>query len=103
MSAFTVDEVRHLAALARVELSAEEAAAFAQQLGDILAFATEVQAVDLTALMRATTVPGTTLPPASPSREDALEPSLDRTAVLGAAAGADCGTGVFKVPRVING
>jgi len=103
MSAFTVEDVRRLAALARLELSHDEAAAFAQQLGDILAFATEVQAVDLTALTPASTVPGTTLPPASPSREDALEPSLNRTAVLGAASGADCGTGVFKVPRVING
>ncbi|HXG53946.1 MAG TPA: Asp-tRNA(Asn)/Glu-tRNA(Gln) amidotransferase subunit GatC [Vicinamibacterales bacterium] len=103
MSAFTVDDVRRLAALARLELTPDETDAFARQLGDVLAFATEVERVDLTAATPANTVPGAMLEPQSAWREDTLQPSLDQTTVLAASADADRATGVFTVPRVLNG
>jgi len=103
MSGFNTDDVRRLAALAQLQLTGEEATAFARQLSDILAFATEVQAVDVDALTPANTTPGAMLSPEAPSREDSLEPSLDRDVVLAAAPAADPQAGVFKVPRVLNG
>lgn len=103
MSTFTVDDVRRLAALARVELTPDETDAFARQLGDVLAFAREVEGVDLTIATPANAVPGAVPDPQPAWREDTLQPSFERTTVLAASADADRATGVFTVPRVLNG
>jgi aspartyl-tRNA(Asn)/glutamyl-tRNA(Gln) amidotransferase subunit C len=103
MSGFTAEDVRRLAALAQLELTTDEADAFAPQLSEILAFATDVQAVDLDSVPPAISVPGMTLVPQAPTRDDVVEPALDREAILGAAPAADRDAGMFKVPRVITG
>ena len=94
---FTLDDVRRLGALARLELTADEVALFAEQLSGILAFAAEVEAVDTTA------VPGEDAPvPPSPLRDDVLRPSLTLDDVLSGAPEADRAAGLITVPRVFN-
>ena len=94
-STFTPEDVRHLAALARLELSDDELTLFAGQLSGILAFADEVQSVDTSSVEAApSSAAGETL------REDVVAPSLSREQVLGAAAGTDLTGGFFTVPRV---
>ena len=100
MSAFTAEDVRHLAALARLELDPADTQAFARQLGEILEFAREVQAADTTGLSDDEQF---ILPPEAPRREDVGEPSLPRDEVLAAAPDGDPATGLFKVPRVLSG
>ena len=95
--AFTPDDVKRLAALARLELSAGEIDAFARQLGDILAFAEQVQSIESAA------GDATVLPPAPAVRDDVVLPSLPLDTVLAAAPDADRGAGLFKVPRVLQG
>lgn len=103
MSSFTGDDVRRLASLARLELTADEIDAFARQLGEILDFAQQVQEAEAAVPAAGTAhVAGTILPPLPPFRHDAVEPSLPRDAVLAAAPDADPSTGLFKVPRVFN-
>ena len=82
---FTAEDVQRLATLARLELSPEEVTAFARQLGEILEFARQVQAIDTPALDA-----DHVLAPAPPVRDDVVQPSLP-------------GDGLFKVPRVLNG
>lgn len=106
MSSFTPEDVARLAALARLELSADETAAFARQLGEILEFARQVQAVDAASLgARDATQSGdgTMLPPLPAMRDDVVALSLPRETVLGGAPDAQLGAGLFKVPRVFNG
>lgn len=100
MSAFTAHEVRHLAALAQLELGPEETEAFARQLSEILEFARQVQAVDTSLLAGEDAI---VLAAEAPRRDDVLEPSLRRDDVLSGAPDADRTTGLFKVPRVLNG
>lgn len=94
---FTLDDVRRLGALARLELTNDEVALFAEQLSGILAFAAEIEAVDTTA------DPAGDLPaPSSPLRNDVLRPSLTLDDVLGAAPEAHRESGLITVPRVFN-
>jgi aspartyl-tRNA(Asn)/glutamyl-tRNA(Gln) amidotransferase subunit C len=98
VSTFSRAEVQRLARLARLELTDEELDLFARQLGDILAFARQIEAVDTTsvpdeAVTRAVDV----------LRHDEVGPSLDRSDVLGLAPDPDRANGLFKVPRVLNG
>jgi aspartyl-tRNA(Asn)/glutamyl-tRNA(Gln) amidotransferase subunit C len=95
-SRFTPDDVRRLADLARLELSAEEVDLFTRQLSGILSFAAEVQAVPTTPLRP---VDSTEV---APLREDTLRPSLPREEVLAAAPQADLEAGLFTVPRVFS-
>src|SRR5688500_3789462 len=99
VSTFTRDDVEHLASLARLELTDEETALFTRQLGDVLAFVREIQSVE-TSTAEAATAPEAR---ALGFREDAVQPSLDRDDVLAAAPEADAASGLFKVPRVLNG
>jgi aspartyl-tRNA(Asn)/glutamyl-tRNA(Gln) amidotransferase subunit C len=107
MSPFGPDEVRTLAALARLELSDEETRTFAHQLGDILDFARQVQEADTTAPAlipppadAVERVPGCVLPPLAPTRDDEVQPSLARDVALSNAPAAE--GGLFKVPRVLT-
>jgi aspartyl-tRNA(Asn)/glutamyl-tRNA(Gln) amidotransferase subunit C len=99
MSAFSSEDVRRLAALARLEIDAGETEAFARQLAEILDFARQIDAVDTTSLDGA----GAMIPPHAAPRPDVLEPSLPRETVLSAAPDGDPATGLLKVPRVFNG
>lgn len=97
MSNFTTDDVRRLARLARLELTAAEEATFTRQLAEILEFARQINAVDTTTVVAADDLRS------CPPRSDDVHPSLDRTEVLAAAPDADAPSGLIKVPRVLNG
>ena len=96
----TPSDVRRIATLARLELTADELDTFAEQLTAILAYAAQVQQVD---------TPGTIADPGGGStasidaaRGDDLASSLSRDLVLEQAPDAENGAGVFKVPRVLG-
>jgi aspartyl-tRNA(Asn)/glutamyl-tRNA(Gln) amidotransferase subunit C len=99
VATFTRNDVQRLARLARLELNDDEIDLFTRQLGDILEFARQVEAVDTTSV-------ATLVHPVSnvdALREDVVQPSIDRDEVLAGAPGADRTGGLFKVPRVLNG
>jgi aspartyl-tRNA(Asn)/glutamyl-tRNA(Gln) amidotransferase subunit C len=91
------DEVRRIAALARLALTPAEVELFTRQLGDILAYVEELASVE-TAGVEPTSHPFATGPVWRP---DEPVPSLDRDAVLAGAPGASPRTGFFKVPKVL--
>jgi aspartyl-tRNA(Asn)/glutamyl-tRNA(Gln) amidotransferase subunit C len=94
---FTRDDVQRLARLARLDLAEDEIDLFTRQLGDILEFARQIQSVDTTgATPMSSTVDATAL------RDDMVQASLERTAVLAEAPDADRTAGLFKVPRVMK-
>ncbi|MGB7219519.1 MAG: Asp-tRNA(Asn)/Glu-tRNA(Gln) amidotransferase subunit GatC [Vicinamibacterales bacterium] len=94
---FTRERVAAIAALAHLDLDSTELDLFARQLGDILAYADQLQRIDTTGVPPTTAVLTT-----HPSdRADELRPSLTRDEVLANAPdGADAG--LFRVPRVIG-
>jgi len=91
-------EVARIAELAHLELTDAEAEAFTRQLSDILAYATQVQALDTSG------VPPTShiLSDAMVDRDDVETPSLDRRTAVAAAPDGDDEAGLFRVPRVIG-
>ena len=91
-------DVERIAALARLELTAEEVALFAEQLTAILGYADQVQQVDTSGV----TAASVTTPEVTVFRDDLHVPSLDRDVALSQAPAADRGAGLFKVPRVLG-
>src|SRR5262249_15940251 len=96
-TAFTRDDVAKIAALANLELDAEEIDVFARQIGDILAYADQVQQIDTAGVPPTATV----VTRHAPERPDQPIPSLDRDAAWANAPGAARGAGLFRVPRVL--
>jgi aspartyl-tRNA(Asn)/glutamyl-tRNA(Gln) amidotransferase subunit C len=94
----TRDDVRRVAALAHLELTDDEVETFTRQLGDILQYAQQVQAVDTTGVPPTAHV----LAGDPVERDDVPTPCVDRGAALAAAPDASEGTGLFRVPRVIG-
>lgn len=92
----TPDDVAHVARLARLDVTDEEVARFAEQLGDVLDHAAEVAALD-TAGVPPTAHP---VPLRNVVRPDAPRPSLDRDEVLAAAPDAEDGR--FRVPPILG-
>jgi aspartyl-tRNA(Asn)/glutamyl-tRNA(Gln) amidotransferase subunit C len=90
-------DVQRIATLARLELTSEEIALFADQLTAILAFADQVRQVDTSGVEA-----GATVASADSTRPDTPVPSFPRDAVLDQAPDADRAAGVFKVPRVLG-
>ena len=97
-SGLTIDDVERIAALAHLELTAEEKALFTRQLADILAYAQQLQAIDTSG------VPATAYvhPGEGTEREDTPHASLALADALGNAPDADADAGLFRVPRVIG-
>lgn len=92
----TIADVERIAALAHLELTAEEQELFTRQLADVLAYAEQVQAVDTSG------VPATAHVLAERTeREDDPRGSLPRDEALANAPDAAPGAGLFRVPRVI--
>jgi aspartyl-tRNA(Asn)/glutamyl-tRNA(Gln) amidotransferase subunit C len=98
-------QVEAVAALARLELEPSEIELFARQLGDILAYADQVQQIDTSG------VPPTAYGVASQGvdRPDEVKPSLDISEALANAPEGEKVPdtliprgGFFKVPRVIG-
>jgi aspartyl-tRNA(Asn)/glutamyl-tRNA(Gln) amidotransferase subunit C len=95
-SGFTRDEVAAVAVLARLELDRLELDLFARQLGDVLAYAAEVQQIDTTGVAPTASV----VTRHEADRADEVRPSLARDEALANAPDADAA--LFKVPRVIG-
>jgi aspartyl-tRNA(Asn)/glutamyl-tRNA(Gln) amidotransferase subunit C len=89
-------DVAHVAKLARLDVTDDEMALFAEQLGAVLEHAADVAALD-TAGVPPTAHP---LPLVNVFREDVIRPSLDRDEVLAAAPDAEDGR--FRVPRILG-
>ena len=92
-------EVARIAALARLELTPEETALFAEQLGAILSYFEDLRRADTTNVPPTAQVAGLA---AAPLREDELGPCLQRDLLLQRAPDADPDAGLFTVPRVIG-
>lgn len=96
--ALTRAEVERIAALAHLELTDDEIVTFTRQLGQILDYARQVQALDTSGVApTAHVLAGDPI-----DRPDEPRPSLPRDEVLAAAPDASAGTGLFRVPRVIG-
>lgn len=91
------DEVRHVARLARLELTDEEVAALAGQLSTIIDHAARVQSVDTEGVP----VRSDPLSRANVLRDDEVRRGLDRECVLDAAPMAEAGR--FRVPPILEG
>ena len=94
-------EVERIAALARLELTADEAELVTRQLGEVLDYAERLQAVD-TSAAAAGWRPGTA---ASPLRVDEGRPSLPPDDAVSNApdpAAGPAGARFFRVPRVLG-
>jgi len=92
----TLQEVEHIAELARLALTDEEKAAYRQQLSAVLEYVARLQALDTTDIPPTSSV----LPPQSPLRTDRVEPSLPRERLLENAPQAQ--DGQFRVPPVLG-
>lgn len=92
----TVEEVRHIATLARLALTDQEQARFAEQLSDVLDYADRLQAVDTSEISPTATV----LPLQAPLRPDQARPCPPQRTMLSNAP--DQQDGLFRVPRVLD-
>lgn len=96
MSSITVKDVEQVAALARLALSDEEKAKFAEQLGAILRYVEKLNELDTDGVEPTSHV----LPLANVMREDEPRPSWPREQVL--ANAPDEENGQFRVPSVLE-
>jgi aspartyl-tRNA(Asn)/glutamyl-tRNA(Gln) amidotransferase subunit C len=92
----TLDEVRHVAELAKLSLSEEEVAQYAEQLSDILEYAERLQEVD-TSHVPPTPYP---LPLTNVLREDKAGDCLSNEDAL--ANAPDSADGFFRVRAVFG-
>ncbi len=93
----TLEEVEHIASLARLELTPEEKERYRQQLSAILEYAARLQALDTSGIPPTSSV----LPPRSVLRPDVPAASLGREDILrNAPLAGDNGT--FRVPPVLD-
>jgi aspartyl-tRNA(Asn)/glutamyl-tRNA(Gln) amidotransferase subunit C len=96
--ALSLDEVRRIAALARLRLSDEEERTFAVQLSAILDHVRQLEELDVAGVEPMTHALAADEAPAL--RPDVVEPSLSPDEAL---AGAPAREGTcFKVPRIIE-
>jgi aspartyl-tRNA(Asn)/glutamyl-tRNA(Gln) amidotransferase subunit C len=97
VSTLTQQDVKRIADLARLELTADELDLFTRQLGGILTYVEQIRDLDTTG------VPPTSHVLNRPvDRDDVLRPSLTREDLLRNAPDASQEAGLFKVPRVIG-
>lgn len=92
----TLQEVQHIAELAKLELTEAETIHFLEQLSAVLDYAAALRAVDTSAIPPTATV----LPLRTVLRDDVPKPSLDRETLLANAAETEAGC--FKVPAVLE-
>ena len=97
MSTLTQQDVRRIAELARLELTAHELDLYTRQLGGILTYVEQIRDLDTTG------VPPTSHVLNRPvDRDDEVQPSLTREELLANAPDAAPEAGLFKVPRVMG-
>ena len=88
--------------MARLDLTPDEIALFADQLTAILAYADQVQQIDTSDPALAAVTADADADPLRATRADDRAPCLPRDLVLEQAPDADRAAGVFKVPRVLG-
>ncbi len=96
-ASLTDRDVMRIAALAQLELTPDETRLFARQLGDILAYAEQLQSIDTAG------VPATAHVDAGQRAERDDEPRASLSAGDAVANAPDGADGLFRVPRVIGG
>lgn len=92
----TIEEVEHIAELARLGLTQAEKERFRQQLSDLLAAAARLQTLDTSAIPPTAQV----IEQRNVMRDDIVEPSLPRDEALANAPQA--ARGFFVVPTVLE-
>jgi aspartyl-tRNA(Asn)/glutamyl-tRNA(Gln) amidotransferase subunit C len=97
MSKIGVTEVERVAKLARIGLTAEEAAKLSVELGEIVGFVEQLQAVDVEGVAPTDQVTGLV----DVWREDEVKPSMPREQLLANAPAQK--DGYIVVKRVLNG
>ncbi len=104
MSGVSIEEVRRVAELANLELTAEEEPRVQRDLSSILGYIAELNELkteDLPAMAQVgEVVGGEVFVHGETLRIDAVQPSVDRTAVMAVAPETD--GRFFKVPKVIE-
>ena len=93
----TLDDVRHVAKLARLDLSEAQLARFTTQLESILEYVAKIGQVDVTGVEPMAHA----IPLANVLRDDQVQPGLPLDKVLANAPQTD--GPFFKVPKVIGG
>ncbi len=88
--------IDHVAKLARIELTKEEAARFAGQFSRLFEFIEELQQLDVSGIPATAQV----IPLHNVLRDDAVQPSLSRDAALENAPDRD--GAFFKTPRILE-
>ena len=96
--ALTLEEVEHIAELAKLRLTDEEKARYREQLSAVLEYADRLRQLDTSAIPPTATV----LPLRTVLRPDRIEPSIDRDRLLQDAPEADLDRGMFQVPPVLE-
>ena len=91
----TRDQVKHIALLARLELTEDEINRYSEQLTDILAYFEQLQAVDTSEIL-----PGVTHQHARQYREDARIEGLSKDELL--ANTTETENDQFRIPPVID-
>ncbi len=94
--ALTLEEVEHIAALARLRLTEEEKARYREQLSAILDYMTMLRRLDTSAIEPTATV----LPLRTVLRPDEVGPSLPLEELLANAPAAEAR--MFRVPPVLD-
>ena len=95
----TIADVERIAALAQLELTEEEKQLFTRQLGDILHYAEQVQAIDTSGVPATAHVNATQ----GTERDDEPRPCLPVEEAIANAPDSASDAGLFRVPRVIGG
>ncbi len=92
--AITLDEVRHIARLARLRLTPKEEERYTEQLSAVLEYADRLRRVDTTGIPPTASVLGVP----APLRSDAVRPGPGRNRLLSNAPATE--DGMFRVPAV---
>jgi aspartyl-tRNA(Asn)/glutamyl-tRNA(Gln) amidotransferase subunit C len=92
----TLEEVRHIALLARLRLTPDEERRFAEQLSAVLEYADRLHRVDVTGIPPTATVLGIQ----APLRPDTVRASLPRDPLLANAPASE--EGMFRVPTILG-
>ncbi len=90
------EQVRKVANLARLELTADEEAQFTTQLGSILDYIEQLNQLDVTNVIPTTRA----IDVSNITREDILQPYADREAILNSAPQQE--GDFFRVPKILN-
>ncbi|MBI6545181.1 MAG: Asp-tRNA(Asn)/Glu-tRNA(Gln) amidotransferase subunit GatC [Cyanobacteria bacterium NC_groundwater_1444_Ag_S-0.65um_54_12] len=94
--AISIETVRQVAKLARLELTGEEEERFTEQLGKILEYVAQLQEVDTTGLVPTSH----SIPLRNVMRADVHVPSLPREDLLANAPETE--GGFFRVPKILQ-